>query len=200
MQVPNDRAYAVVMIAMAIWRRLDTPGHDAARVLRVHDGWRLEGTAVFVHESRAARLDYGLALAPSWQTRGGFVRGFLGNAEIDESIVRDENGWFLNGAKVDGLDGVVDLDFGFTPATNFPQLERVQLDRGQATDFTVAWFDAGADTLVALPQHYRREGEREYWYESPTGQYRAMLELGASGFVRTYPDLWVLELDTADAR
>jgi hypothetical protein len=31
----------------ALWRRLDTPGHDAAHVSRTDDGWRLDGAAVF---------------------------------------------------------------------------------------------------------------------------------------------------------
>lgn len=36
-----------------LWRRLDQPGHDAARLVERADGARLEGTAVFAR--RAAR-------------------------------------------------------------------------------------------------------------------------------------------------
>ena len=38
------------MNASAMWRRLDTPGHDAAHVTGTSDGWRLEGIAVFAHD------------------------------------------------------------------------------------------------------------------------------------------------------
>lgn len=41
-----------------LWRRLDDPGHEAARLLERESGWEMSGTAVFVYEARACRLDY----------------------------------------------------------------------------------------------------------------------------------------------
>src|SRR5207244_2474062 len=34
-------------VAAILWRRLDTPGHDACRLERSDAGWELDGTAVF---------------------------------------------------------------------------------------------------------------------------------------------------------
>ena len=102
----------------AFWRRLDTPGHDAAHVSRAADGWRLEGTTVFAHEHGPARLSYWADCAQDWRTRRGGVAGWIGDQRCDVDVTRGEAGqWTLNGKAVNGLDECLDLDFGFTPAT-----------------------------------------------------------------------------------
>ena len=100
----------------------------------------------------------------------------------------------LNDALVRGVEGLVDLDFSFTPATNLTQLRRVSLPDKQAVEVTVAWFDLDADVLAKLPQVYERRGERLIWYEAPTVGYRGLLELDANGFVSRYPTLWEAEI------
>lgn len=181
------------MSAFALWRRLDTPGHDAASILPLPDGWRLHGTAVFVHDSLPARLDYELELDSAWRTRWGVVTGFLGNRQVDDTITHSARGWTFNGRHVAGLDALVDLDLAFTPATNLQQIRRLDLAIGQRAAAPAAWLAPGADTLVELPQYYRRDGELTYTYEAPTVPYQATLELAPNGFVRSYPGLWVLE-------
>lgn len=100
----------------------------------------------------------------------------------------------LNGVAVDGLDHLVDLDLGFTPATNLPQLRRVPLAAGEAAEVPVAWLDMPAGRLGLLPQRYERRSESVYWYEAPTVGYAALLEVDPSGFIRRYPGLWEAEL------
>lgn len=179
----------------AIWRRLDTPGHDAARLSRVDTGWQLDGTAVFVDADGPARLHYTLELAPTWETRSATVRGFLGSTTVQVEITRDAEGWTFNGARI-GLAHLVDLDLGFTPATNLQHLRRVGLRPGQEADIDVAWLDDKARAISELPQHYRREGPSTYRYDSPTTGYHEVLEMSpTSGFVRVYPGLWELERD-----
>lgn len=181
------------MRATALWRRLDTIGTDAARLYQTQAGWCLIGTAVFLHEKAPAKLDYELQFHGDWTTASGAAKGFLGQTAIDRTFRRDSSGWSVNGEKVSGLKNITDLDFGFTPATNFAQLRRLKLQLAEAVDFSVAWWEPGATTLIELPQHYRRRSERSYWYESPTVSYRGQLELAPSGFVRFYPHLWELE-------
>src|SRR5688572_28768145 len=120
--------------AAALWRRLDTAGTDAARLFRNEAGWRLAGTAVFLHEKQPARLDYDVDLNPDWTTSRGVIRGFFGGNTVDQTILRDAAGWSMNGARVPGLEHLEDLDLGFTPATNVPYLRRANLEIGEATD------------------------------------------------------------------
>jgi hypothetical protein len=177
----------------AIWRRLDGPGHDAARVTRDDAGWRLEGTAVFVHEDAPALLSYALDLHPSWATRSARIRGFLGATTVDVSIVRDDEGWTFDGVRVEGLAHLHDLDLQFTPATNLNHLSRAALQPRQSASIPVAWFQPGVDTLVELSQHYRCRDAFTFDYDASSVGYRETLRLASTGFVDDYPGLWQLE-------
>lgn len=182
------------MFISALWRRLDTPGHDAVQVVRAGDGWRLDGAAVFAHQLGPARLSYWVDCASDWRTLRGGVAGWVGDDRCDVAVERSETGaWRLDGEAVEGLESCLDLDFGFTPATNYLQLQRCALGIGDTISFSVAWLDVPGSSLTELPQRYERRTAATYWYESPQGPYSALLELADSGFVRTYPGLWTLE-------
>jgi hypothetical protein len=180
--------------ASILWRRLDTPGHDACRLEGTAAGWRLDGTAVYQDSGAPAVLDYSLMCDLAWRTQRGRVRGWLGEQSIELAVERTAEGaWTLNGAVVPGLQRCVDLDFGFTPATNLPQLRRAALALGQRADVPVAWLDVTAGTLVVLPQRYERRTQTTYWYEAPSVGYAGMLAVGPTGFIQLYPDLWEAE-------
>jgi hypothetical protein len=181
-------------IASILWRRIDAPGHDACRLERTDTGWRLAGTAVFRHERVPACLAYELVCDREWRTQHGAVRGWLGERPVDFRVQRTPaDVWALNGDVVPRLDSCVDLDFGFTPATNVSQLRRIALEEGGAAAVPVAWLDVAAGTLDVLHQRYERRTERTYWYEAPRFGYAACLEVNAVGFVVRYPGLWEAE-------
>jgi hypothetical protein len=122
------------------------------------------------------------------------LRQWLGADAVEFRIVRTSAGaWTLNGAVVADLEDCLDLDFGFTPATNLPQLRRLALEVGQAADAPAAWLDVSAGTLALLPQRYERRAEATYWYEAPSVEYAALLEVAPTGFIRRYPGLWEAE-------
>ena len=177
-----------------LWRRLDTPGHDACRLLQRDGVWRLEGAAAFCHEGVPACLAYEVDCDGEWRTRKGVVHGWVGARSLDFRITRGLYGtWTLNGQVVPHLDGCVDLDLGFTPATNLFQLRRVALQVGQAADVPVAWLDVPVGTLDTLHQRYERRTVEVYWYEAPRFDYFALLQVSAVGFVEKYPNLWEAE-------
>jgi hypothetical protein len=126
------------------------------------------------------------------ETTRGALSGFLGDAAVRREILRDDGGWRLDGAKVDGLERLVDLDYGFTPATNVLQIMRMALPIGGKAKLPVAWFDLNSATLTELPQTYDRRGAVAYWYDAPSVPYQALLEIAPNGFVRSYPGLWRL--------
>lgn len=102
--------------------------------------------------------------------------------------------WTLNGAIVFNLENCIDLDLGFTPATNLVPLRRLALRDGQAADVPAAWLDVSAGTLEVPPQHYERRVETKYWYEAQSLEYVAMLEVNQIGFIRRCPGLWEAEM------
>jgi uncharacterized protein len=176
----------------AAWMRLDRPGRDAALLRRIDDGWALEGGAAFDHDAGSAAVAYQVETDGRWETRRGVITGFVAGEAIRHEIERDSAGWRLNGVRIEGLDHLVDLDYGFTPATNVLQLSRTAPKTGQRVEVPVAWFDLDSASLIELPQTYERRGEASYWYEAPTVPYQGLLEIAPNGFVRCYPGLWRL--------
>lgn len=101
--------------------------------------------------------------------------------------------WTLNGLVVASLENCIDLDLGFTPATNLLPLRRLDLAEGQSAEASAAWLDVAAGTLAVLPQRYQRRSKTTYWYEAPSVNYAALLEVAPTGFVLRYPGLWEAE-------
>jgi uncharacterized protein len=180
-------------VATALWKRLDTPGHDFCLLEQEPFGWRLAGAAVFLDDSQPASISYSVRCGPDWEAVSGFVHGFLGSRRIDYVVTREDSVWLLNGDCVPGLEHLVDLDSSFTPATNLTQLRRVPLPRDRVVPAPVAWFELRSGVLRELPQVYQSRGERLVWYEAPSVGYRGLLELDASGFIQRYPALWQAE-------
>jgi hypothetical protein len=118
------------------------------------------------------------------------VRGHCGSRAIDFDISHADGAWRFNGMLIDGLAGCVDLDLGFTPATNLIPIRRLALTKGQARDVRVAWLDVSTGSLKPLDQRYEKRTESAYWYEAPSFGYAAELDVAATGFIRRYPALW----------
>lgn len=182
------------MTSLAVlWRRLDVPGHDACRLDEAADGWRLRGAAVFLLDGLPVQLDYRVECNTSWGSRSARVQGSVGTQRVDITVERGDDGrWLMNDAPVRGLDDCVDVDFGFTPATNLLQLRRIALAVGEAAEVPVAWLDVPPGTLLRLEQRYRRLAAERYDYEAPRFAYHAVLEVNDAGFARRYPGLWEL--------
>jgi len=183
------------LVRSIIWRRLDSPGHDACRLEEHGSGWRLDGAAVVRLGGRPARLTYSATCDASWRAQSGCVRGWIGDRTVEFNVERIAGAtWTLDGEDMPAVRDCMDLDFGFTPATNLMQLRRLALECGQAADASAAWLDVSAGTLDVLVQRYERRSETTYWYEAPRFDYAALLEVDPVGFVREYPGLWEAEV------
>jgi hypothetical protein len=176
------------------WRRLDVPGADECRLLPTRAGWQVEGVAEFLHAGRPARLNYEVACDAAWRTTRGQVRGEVGGEPLRLTVRRDvAAAWVVDGQPSAGLAGLIDLDLGFTPATNLFPLRRLGLAVGQAADAEAAWLDDAVWRLRRLPQRYERRDRSSYWYESPTAGYAGLLTVTPEGFIAEYPGLWIAD-------
>jgi hypothetical protein len=173
------------------WRRLDVPGTDACELTPLADGWRVEGAAGYGTGPDRARLHYMVEADRDWATRRARVTGTAGPATIDLDVERRMDGsWYVNGEHAVALMGLVDVDLGFTPATNLFPLRRLALAPGEAADAAAAWLDDSSWAFSRLPQRYQRLDDRSYWYQAPTTGYEGKLVVNADGFVQVYPGLW----------
>jgi uncharacterized protein len=174
-----------------IWRRLDVPGMDACRFESGSGGWTIGGTAIFLTDGSVARLTYEVACRSDWSTRTATVSGWLGAKNISISLARSATGdWQLNGSAVEGMSHLVDVDLGFTPATNTSAIRRLDVQPGQEVETTSLWLDTSDWLVKPLRQTYRRKSHDVLAYASPEHQYFADITTDAFGVVVDYPELW----------
>jgi hypothetical protein len=177
-----------------LWRRLDLPGHEHARVAPQGAFWRLSGASVFLYEGKPCRFDYFIACDSRWHTLSGQVSGWLGDERIEiEYSVDAQRRWRLHGAEVPAVEGCVDADLNFSPSTNLLPVRRLNLEVGQEARVQAAWLRFPDFRFEVLEQLYRRTGPTSYHYESGGGSFTAELEVDAAGFVDRYGDLWQAE-------
>jgi len=176
-----------------LWRRMDSPGHDSCRLVATTQGWLLSGTAVFRHQSGPARLEYAVRVNRAWRTRSARVDGWVGNRQVRTRVRRVGSSWEIDGLSAAPGPECVDLDLGFTPATNILQLRRMALAVGKAAKVPVAWWDVASKGLEVLAQRYERRTITTYWYEAPRFDFAELLTVNSAGFVVEYPGIWVAE-------
>jgi hypothetical protein len=190
-EITHAKAENMLAIATVLWKRLDTEGHDACRLVRRNDGWQVCGEAIFLHEGKPCSMRYDVRCDAAWRTRLATVNGWVGARELTCEIVRSEEAtWLLNGVEQPQASGCVDVDLGFTPATNLLALRRFNLSIGEETPAPAAYLSFPELRLDLLEQTYRRTAETTYAYRAPIFSYIALLEVSESGFITRYPGLW----------
>ncbi len=182
------------MTNIILWRRLDLSGHEFGKIEPRDDGWELSGTALFMHERGPCKLAYVVVCDSGWRTVSAQVRGAIGGEGVDLSVSVDEGRrWILNGVDYPNVAGCTDIDLGFSPSTNLLPIRRLSLAVGEAAEIRAAWLPFPSLVFEPLLQMYRRETETTYQYESNGGRFARTLEVNASGFVTSYPGLWLAE-------
>ena len=177
-----------------LWRRLDRPGHEYARLSRDGAGWQLTGVAVFQHAQQPCRLDYAVVCDGQWRTQAGRVTGWVGDKAIDVAVSVDTSGtWRINGTACPDVTGSIDLDLNFSPSTNILPIRRLNLSIGEQAQVQAAWLRFPGFTLEPLEQLYRCVDDGIYCYESAGGKFVAELKVNAVGLVTLYPKVWVAE-------
>lgn len=166
-----------------LWVRQDRPGNDACRFAEAEGGFLIDGSAT---DEAWNVTRYRVRARDDGTTR----RARIG-ADSRIFIRRAPDGvWTLNGTTVPGLSDALDIDLGFTPATNTLPIRRLKLTIGAEATLTAAWFDPADQRLKPLRQVYRRMGEGEYSYHSPDTGFSARLKVDRHGIIRDYEGLW----------
>jgi hypothetical protein len=177
-----------------LWRRIDLPGHELARLSRVEDGFELAGTALFASPEGPCELTYCVACDSAWRTSSARVQGVVAAREVDLRITADsERRWLLDGIECPEVAGALDVDLAFSPATNTLPIRRLELAIGAEAEVRAAWLRFPSLTLEPLAQVYRREGPTRYRYSSSGGRFARAVEVDGEGLVTRYPGLWELD-------
>jgi hypothetical protein len=178
---------------LVVWNRLDVPGMDACRFQRASNGWTISGVAIFIADGSPAKLAYEIMCYTDWSTRVATVSGWIGKRNMAIALERQEGAdWFLNGAAMACASNLVDVDLGFTPATNTSAMRRLNLQQGQEIETTALWLDTSDWMFKPLRQLYRRKSDSVFDYKSPLHGYQAELTVDAFGVITNYPQLWAV--------
>ena len=176
-----------------LWRWMDRPGHEAARLDAVGTEWHLRGTSVLAHEGRPCRLSYRVVCDAEWRTLGAWVSGWVGADLVGAEITVESRRWLLGGEEVPEVAEAIDIDLNFSPSTNLLPIRRLKLAVGEEARVLAAWLRFPSFRLEPLEQVYRRTGERTYRYSSADGAFVRDLEVDEAGFVTRYPGFWEAE-------
>ena len=177
----------------AMWRRLDQPGHESARLVHHAPFWQLGGTAVFLLD-RSCRLEYQIVCDAAWRTLHARVIGWYGADPVKAELYTDTAcRWTINGQPAPEVAGCVDLDLSFSPATNAIPIRRLALNQGERAEVRSAWLTFPGLALEQLVQTYTRTGESTYHYDSSGGEFVTDIDVDDAGLVVRYPPLWERE-------
>jgi hypothetical protein len=115
----------------------------------------------------------------------------VGAQSTQLQISRDEqNHWYRNGERVNGVDDLVDIDLSVSPATNTLPIRRLALQIGESHAVDAVWVRFPELTIERLDQTYTRLDARRYRYQSGRGTFTAEIEVDDHGVVVRYSNLW----------
>jgi hypothetical protein len=183
------------------WRRLDAAGQEEARVDRMSAGWRLTGELDVEETGVVARLRYIIHCDAAWRTQTAVIDGRVGGAPVRFTLAADGAGhWTRDGTPLPELDGALDIDLGFTPATNTLPIRRLSLAVGASAPVRSAWLRFPELRLERLEQTYTRQSEHSYLYRALVDgePFTARLDTDSYGRVLSYEGLWEIELAEPD--
>ena len=178
------------------WRRLDVPGREEARIEQTTNGWRLTGRLEVREGGVRAQLVYVIDCERDWRTRRTIVTGSAAGAPIRFDFDADGDGhWTLNDGPLSLAEGALDIDLGFTPATNLLPIRRLNLAVGERADIRTAWLRFPELRVEALEQSYLRETHRVFHYDALVDgeRFQARLDTDEFGRVLLYEGLWEVE-------
>jgi hypothetical protein len=172
------------------WQRLDKPGSELARLREEEDGFELSGAVLLFLEGAGWEIRYEIEGDSLWRTRRVSVSCRGASAERGLLLETDGEGrWNRGGETVVPVEGSLDVDLSFSPATNTLPIRRLALPVGGTAPVRAAWILFPSLEVKPLEQTYTREAERRYRYGSSTG-FRTVIEVDEWGLVTDYPGLW----------
>ena len=160
-------------------------------IQNVENNWELSGTALLIIDSFPSRLNYLVHCDCGWNTLSASVEGYVGKKNVSIRVdVRESQDWIINGQVQADLKGCLDIDLGFTPATNTLPIRRLDLGVGDSMRITAAWLKFPDFRFSALDQAYSHTSESAYLYQSGNHTYSAVLSVNRAGFVTNFPEMW----------
>jgi hypothetical protein len=174
-----------------LWHNRAEPNSDSCSLFQTASEVQLKGSALLIAAGRPARVNYRVVCGLDWATRSVDVETWVGDAADYAALRVDAEGrWWRGADPLAGLDGLIDVDLAFTPATNTLAIRRLNLAEGASGEITAAWVQFPSLAIVPSPQRYTRTGPDRYLFESLRDGFRAELRIDEHGMITDYEGLW----------
>jgi hypothetical protein len=187
----HRRYRAAVSVADVLWWCEALTSSEHCVLERTADGWAFTGVATLVIGDRPGHIAWRLQADAGWMTRAVGVRIVSAGGERAMTIVADGAGsWRADGDPIAALDGCLDVDLGWTPATNTLPIRRLDLAVGDEVTIPVAFLRFPELTLVRSDQTYSRLAADRWRYRSGPYDFQLITD-PVTGIVTRYgDDLW----------
>ena len=172
-----------------IWRSDLLDSTERFRLEQSNDGFRLSGTVSIDRRGAHVGITYEVDNTTDWRTRRAVIR--IPDVQVEFDVtVEGSASWSINGRRRSDLRGCIDIDLGWTPATNTLPIRRTRAPIGSPTEVRAAWLQWPELDFIAATQTYTKQDEGTWLYES--GDFSAVLEVDPHGAVVTYgdPPIW----------
>ena len=168
-----------------LWQASDG-GSELCVLERRGHGWRLRGTVLTHDADEPIEIGYEVTADSTWATEGAAVQVAIAGGDPQEV---SELGTLWSGAtRPPQYRDCVDVDLGFTPATNTLPIRRLGLGVGEEAEIAVAWLVWPELSVRPVRQGYARLAEDRYRYTQD--DFTAELVVDDQGLVLEYEGLW----------
>jgi hypothetical protein len=187
-----------------LWQGRARPGTEWCELIRDQGGWRIAGIVLTADAGTPARVRYAVTLDDDWATRSVHVDIRAGAEQTERrlhlSVSQDQRWRAQRGVSgepdapaepLPEMQGLFDVDLGFSPVTNTLPIRRPQDAAGGSVELTAVWVRFPELTIETLPQRYTRLADRHYRYESAGGAFVAELTVDDLGLVIDYEGGWL---------
>lgn len=171
------------------WQSAELQSSEQCTIQALPGPGAVVGTVTLLCHGVPPRIDYRITTDAGWATRTVDIT-LYGGVSREIRLERGDDGWTVNGRVRPDLNACIDVDLGWTPATNVLPLRRVPVAVGDSLTTSAAWVRFPALDVVASEQTYTRLTADRVRYQSAT--FEAELVVTPDGIVTTYGDeLWV---------
>jgi hypothetical protein len=172
-------------VAAVLWQASDG-GSDLCVLEPAGRGRRLRGTVLTHEAGEPIEIRYGVTVDSGWATGDVEVLVAFAGGDLHEPV--GLGGLWSGKERPPELEGCVDVDLGFTPATNTLPIRRLGLEVGAEAEIAVAWLRWPELRIERAVQRYARLGRDRYRYTQD--EFSAELLVDEHGLVLEYEGLW----------
>lgn len=152
----------------------------------------LEGVVVLEIDGMPAHVRYQVEVDGGWSTKTVVAAVNCGQTERRIVIQVESDRWAVDGLAREDLTGCVDVDLGWTPATNILPMRRREAPIGRTIETDAAWVRLPELTVTRALQTYERLSETEWVYRSES--YEAHIVTSPEGLLLDYDaGLWIAQ-------